>query len=39
VDLNGQVVGVNVAMVQGSQSIGFSIPVSVVNSALAKLGI
>ncbi len=38
-DLNGNAVGVNVAMVQGSQNIAFSIPVSQVRAALSKLGI
>ena len=39
VDLNGNAIGVNVAMVQGSQNIGFSIPISQVRAALSKLGI
>jgi S1-C subfamily serine protease len=39
VDLNGEAVGVNVAMVQGSQNVGFSIPISQVRTALNKLGI
>lgn len=40
VDLQGKVVGVNVAMVQGSENIGFAIPIDtakkIVNSFLAK---
>jgi S1-C subfamily serine protease len=39
VDLAGEAVGVNVAVVQGSQSIGFALPVSEVVRALANLGI
>lgn len=39
VNLDGEAVGVNVAMVQGSQNIGFSLPISKVRSALANLGI
>jgi serine protease Do len=39
VDLNGDVVAVNVATAEGSQSIGFSIPISEVESALKNLGI
>ncbi len=39
VDLNGEAVGVNVAMVQGSQNIGFSLPIQEVKNALANLGI
>jgi len=39
VDLDGNVVGVNVAMVQGSENIGFSIPISKVQTALSKQGI
>lgn len=39
VDLEGNAVGVNVAMVQGSQSIGFSIPINKIKSALSKLGL
>jgi len=39
VNLAGEAVGVNVAMVQGSQNIGFSLPISRVRSALANLGI
>jgi len=39
VDLNGNAIGVNVAMVQGSQNIGFSIPISQVRAALSKLGL
>lgn len=36
VDLNGRVVGVNVAMVQGSQSIGFAIPINTIKTILQK---
>jgi hypothetical protein len=39
VDLSGSAVGVNVAMVQGSQNIGFALPISEVARALANLGI
>jgi serine protease Do len=39
VNLAGEAIGVNVAMVQGSQNIGFSLPISRVRSALANLGI
>jgi len=39
VNLAGQAVGVNVAMVQGSQNIGFSLPIQKVKNALANLGI
>jgi len=39
VNLAGEAVGVNVAMVQGSQNIGFSLPISKVRTALANLGI
>ncbi len=39
VNLAGDVIGINVAMVQGSENIGFSIPVNQVKSALAQLGI
>jgi S1-C subfamily serine protease len=39
VDLSGAAVGINVAMVQGSQSIGFSLPIREVTAALARLGI
>ncbi|MBI2025384.1 trypsin-like peptidase domain-containing protein [Candidatus Kaiserbacteria bacterium] len=39
VNLAGEAIGVNVAMVQGSQSIGFSLPISRVRQALANLGI
>ena len=39
VNLSGQAVGVNVAVVQGSQSVGFSLPVSEVKRALSNLGI
>ncbi len=37
--LGGKVVGVGVATVKGSQSIGFALPVSEVKAALAQLGI
>lgn len=39
VDLTGEAIGVNVAMVQGSQNIGFSLPIEEVIKALANLGI
>jgi serine protease Do len=39
VNLAGEAVGVNVAMVQGSQNIGFSLPIKEVKTALANLGI
>lgn len=39
VNLSGEAVGVNVALVQGSQNIGFALPISRVRSALANLGI
>lgn len=39
VNLAGEAVGVNVAMVQGSQNIGFALPISKVRAALANLGI
>ena len=39
VNLSGAAVGINVAMVQGSQNIGFALPVSEVTAALANLGI
>lgn len=39
VDLSGNVIGVNVATAQGSQSIGFALPISEVRSALSQLGI
>ncbi len=39
VNLVGDAVGVNVAMVQGSQNIGFSLPIKEVVNALANLGI
>lgn len=39
VDLAGNVVGINVAVAQGSQSIAFSIPINEVRSALTGLGI
>ena len=39
VNLSGEAIGVNVAMVQGSQNIGFSLPINKVKSALANLGI
>ncbi|MBU6388299.1 trypsin-like peptidase domain-containing protein [Patescibacteria group bacterium] len=39
VNLSGEAIGVNVAMVQGSQNIGFSLPIKEVARALANLGI
>ncbi len=39
VDLTGEAIGVNVAMVQGSQNIGFSLPIEEVIRALSNLGI
>lgn len=39
VNLAGEAVGVNVAMVQGSQNIGFSLPIKEVVRALTNLGI
>ncbi|MFA6519942.1 MAG: trypsin-like peptidase domain-containing protein [Candidatus Paceibacterota bacterium] len=39
VDLSGEAVGVNVAMVRGSQNIGFSLPIKEVIRALSNLGI
>ena len=39
VNLAGKAIGVSVATVQGSQSIGFAIPINEVRSALAGLGI
>jgi serine protease Do len=39
VDLSGEAVGINVAMVQGSENIGFSLPIEEVKTALANLGI
>jgi serine protease Do len=39
VNLAGEAVGVNVAMVQGSQNIGFSLPINRVIRALSNLGI
>ena len=39
VDLSGEAIGVNVAMVQGSQNIGFSLPIKEVVQALTNLGI
>ncbi|MBU6323802.1 MAG: trypsin-like peptidase domain-containing protein [Patescibacteria group bacterium] len=39
VNLEGQAVGVNVATVQGSQNIGFSLPIAEVKAVLASLGI
>jgi serine protease Do len=39
VDLTGEAIGVNVAMVQGSQNIGFSLPIEEVIHALSNLGI
>lgn len=37
VDLNGQVIGVNVATVVGSSNISFSIPINVVKEVIAKV--
>lgn len=37
--LDGEVVGVNVATVQGSQNIGFALPINEVKTAIAGLGI
>ena len=37
VDLNGNVIGVNVATAQGGQNIGFSIPSSIVKKVIAKV--
>jgi serine protease Do len=39
VDLSGEAVGINVAMVQGSENIGFALPIEEVKTALANLGI
>lgn len=39
VNLSGQAVGVNVAMVQSSQNIAFALPIAQVRQALASLGI
>ncbi|MHB8660608.1 MAG: S1C family serine protease [Minisyncoccota bacterium] len=39
VSLTGEAVGINVAMVQGSENIGFALPIREVTSALAQLGI
>ena len=39
VDLSGKAVGINVATVQGSENIGFAIPISEVQHALTQLGI
>ena len=39
VDLSGEAVGINVAVVQGSENIGFSLPISEAVHALANLGI
>lgn len=39
VDLAGEVIGINVAMVQGSQNVGFALPISEVERALNNLGI
>jgi len=39
VNLSGEALGVNVAMVQGSQNIGFSLPINRVIRALSNLGI
>ncbi len=38
-DLSGRVVGINVAVVRGSQSIGFALPIAEVKKALVSLGI
>lgn len=37
INLEGNVVGVNVAVVQGGQSIGFSLPVDIVQAAIKRL--
>lgn len=39
VDLTGSAIGINVAMVQGSENIGFALPINEVRRALAQLGI
>ncbi len=39
VDLAGEAIGINVAMVQGSQNIGFALPINEVKRALGNLGI
>ena len=39
VDLAGEAIGINVAMVQGSQNIGFALPINEVKQALSNLGI
>lgn len=39
VDLSGRAVGVNVALVQGSQNIAFALPINAVKQALSSLGI
>ncbi len=39
VNLSGEAIGVNVAMVRGSQNIGFALPISEVRTALTNLGI
>ncbi|NNM84064.1 trypsin-like serine protease [Candidatus Parcubacteria bacterium] len=39
VNLAGEAIGINVAMVQGSQNIGFALPISEAVRALANLGI
>lgn len=39
VDLAGEAIGINVAMVQGSQNIGFALPINEVERALGNLGI
>ncbi len=39
VTLNGEAIGVNVATVQGSENIGFSLPINEVKTAIANLGI
>ncbi len=39
VNLSGEAIGVNVALVQNSQNIGFALPISEVTRSLAQLGI
>ncbi len=39
VNLAGEAIGINVAMVQGSQNIGFALPINEVKRALGNLGI
>jgi len=39
VDLSGDAVGINVAVAQGSQNIGFALPIDEVRAALSSLGI